>query len=120
MNSNTRMATRQIRLQQWAEIIRDRQASGMKINEYCQTHGITRDAYFYWLRKVREAALEVSGIEFVEIKEQQLPALPGPVETAPVFRAEATISAGDITISVNSDTPRRLLSSLMEVAANVK
>ena len=42
MKSNTQLATKQIRLQQWTAIIRDRQQSGMKVDEYCQSHGITR------------------------------------------------------------------------------
>lgn len=43
MKSNTQLATKQICLQQWTAIIRDRQQSGMKVDEYCQSRGITRD-----------------------------------------------------------------------------
>lgn len=117
MNSNTQLATKQIRLQQWTAIIRDRQQSGMKVDEYCQSHGITRDMYFYWLRKVKEAALDSSGVELVELKE---PKASHPSDTSSAFKTEATISAGRLTISVNSDTPKELLISLMEAATNVK
>ena len=48
MKSNTQLATKQIRLQQWTAIIRDRQQSGMKVDEYCQSHGkrCIADTYF--------------------------------------------------------------------------
>lgn len=66
---NTKLATRQIRLNEWAAIIKDCKASGQKVDIYCEQHGVSRDAYYYWLRKVKEAALAQAG--FVE-----LPALP--------------------------------------------
>ncbi len=118
--SVTRAMTKQIRIQQWTEIFKDKAASGLKVKEYCQLHGITKDAYFYWLKKVREAAIESSGIELVELKEPaSLP--PSVISGADtVFKTEATISSGNFTISVNSNTPKELLISLMEAAANVK
>ena len=118
--SVTRAMTKQIRIQQWTEIFKDKAASGLKVKEYCQLHGITKDAYFYWLKKVNEAAIESSGIELVELKEPaSLP--PSVISGADtVFKTEATISSGNFTISVNSNTPKELLISLMEAAANVK
>ena len=62
---NTKLATRQIRLNEWAVIIKDCKASGQKVDIYCEQHGLSRDAYYYWLRKVKEAALTQAG--FVEL-----------------------------------------------------
>lgn len=41
----------------------------MKIDEWCQMHGITKANYYWRLRKVREAFLEVADItpDFVEL-----------------------------------------------------
>lgn len=58
---NTKLATRQIRLNEWAAIIKDCKASGQKVDIYCEQHGLSRDAYYYWLRKVKEAALTQAG-----------------------------------------------------------
>lgn len=44
------------RLEQWTELIRDCQSSGMKVDDWCRANGVTHHAYYYWLRKVREAA----------------------------------------------------------------
>ncbi len=47
--------TQNVRLQQWTAIIQDRQASGLKVDDYCSEHNISRNAYYYWLRKVKAA-----------------------------------------------------------------
>lgn len=61
---NTKLAIRQIRLNEWAAIIKDCKASGQKVDIYCEQHGLSRNAY-YWLRKVKEVALKQAG--FVEL-----------------------------------------------------
>ena len=40
-------------------------ASGQKVDLYCEQHGLSRDTYYYWLRKVKEVALKQAG--FVEL-----------------------------------------------------
>lgn len=37
----TSLATRQIRIQQWAAIIKDRTSSGLKVDDYCELHILT-------------------------------------------------------------------------------
>lgn len=119
--NKTKLAVRQIRLGEWAEIFKDRAASNLTVDKYCESHNISVNAYYYWLRKVRESILDSQHMELVEIKEpDQTPALP-PKNPAPTFRTEAIISFGQSArIEVNSSTPKQLLFALMEVAANVK
>ena len=62
---NTKLATSQIRLKNWATIIQDRKESGLSVNDYCSQHQLSRDAYYYWLRKIKENLLVESG--FVEV-----------------------------------------------------
>ena len=56
----------QYRLEQWTKLIQDCQSSGMKIDDWCEANGVTHHAYYYWLRKVRQAACQdlptVSGV----------------------------------------------------------
>lgn len=40
---NTKLATRQIRLEEWAAIIKDCKASGQNVDIYCEQHGLSRD-----------------------------------------------------------------------------
>ena len=59
MKSETTAVAEQYRMQEWSNIIRDCQArpKGMRVAEWCSANGITRDAYYYWLRKLRAACL---------------------------------------------------------------
>lgn len=54
---NTKLATSQIRLKNWAAIIQDRKQSGLSVNDYCSQHQLSRDAYYYWLRKIKKTCL---------------------------------------------------------------
>ena len=118
--SQEQVATQQIRSSDWAQIIQNRNSSGLTISEYCSQMGISETAYYYWLRKLRRAALSSGGIELVEIKEPSSPVLPCAQPQSGGFSAEATISVGTLSISVNSNTPRELIRTLMEVAARAK
>ena len=119
MNSE-QLATQQIRSSDWAQIIQERNASGLTITEYCSQMGISETAYYYWLRKLRRAALSSTGVELVEIKESAAQALSCAKHQSHSFSAEATISVGSLLISVNRNTPRELILTLMEAAAHVK
>ena len=61
---DTQLATSQIRLQNWVAIIRDQKSSGLTIKDYCQEHDLSQNAYYYWLRKSRRAALQATDISF--------------------------------------------------------
>lgn len=112
---NTRLATNQIRLSEWTRIIKDRCQSGLKVDEYCEQHQLSRHAYYYWLRKVKEAALIHNS--FVE-----LPALPE--KTVPGttienhFIYQMTVTIGNTVLGVSESTPMELLSRVLEVVRN--
>lgn len=53
---DTRKIATEYRLTQWAKIIQARQESGLNIKQFCEAQGIKSHIYFYWQRKVREAA----------------------------------------------------------------
>lgn len=61
MNSHTSLVAQQTRLSEWAEMVRNCQnrPQGMKIEEWCQQHDITKASYYWRLRKVREALSNV-------------------------------------------------------------
>ena len=42
---------------QWAQAVQERVANGESIRAYCQRTGISRNTYFYWQRRLREAAV---------------------------------------------------------------
>ncbi len=51
----TREMAKQIRLQQWAEVMRERTQSGKTIRQWCAENGINEKRYYYWQQKLREA-----------------------------------------------------------------
>ena len=55
---NTREIAEEYRLSHWAEVMRERRESGLTIKAYCRRIGICGNTYFYWQRKLREAACE--------------------------------------------------------------
>ena len=57
------------RLQNWAQIIRERQESGLTNKEFCAQRGIPEKKYYYWLRRVREAAAEATEPQLVRLDE---------------------------------------------------
>lgn len=77
MKSQTSLVAQQTRLSEWAEQIKECQnrPQGMKIDEWCQMHGITKANYYWRLRRVREAFLEATDVtpSFVELS------IPAPV-----------------------------------------
>lgn len=61
---NIQKVTADYRLSQWMQVIREQKQSGQSIKDFCQKKGISRDAYFYWLRKIRKTTcIELSKME---------------------------------------------------------
>jgi len=53
---NIRTATRQYRLSHWASLLQEKSTSGLTVLDFCKAKGITKNAYFYWQRILRETA----------------------------------------------------------------
>ena len=43
------------RLQQWAQVVKSCNTSGLSNREFCRQHQISEKTYYYWLRRLREA-----------------------------------------------------------------
>jgi hypothetical protein len=55
---NTREIAEEYRLSHWAQITRERAESGLSIKAFCREKGFHQNRYFYWQRKLREAACQ--------------------------------------------------------------
>ena len=62
MKSQTSLVASQVRLQHWAEQIKDCQnrPEDMDVKTWCDQNGLTKANYYYRVRKVREACNSVS------------------------------------------------------------
>lgn len=126
-NIDVRSVTSDIRMKQWADIINDRINSGLKVDDYCNQHNISRHKYYYWLHKIRLAAIEDCNHTLVELSPKQLPAvqnkqLPVRAESSDVttYIPRLILEVNGITIKVSPSTSKELLMMACEVAANVK
>ena len=61
--------TERIRMQEWRRIIEDRAVSGLTIRAYCEEHNLSKNAYYYWLRKLRERVLKEQRFAEISIPE---------------------------------------------------
>lgn len=60
MSSQTTQVARSVRLSQWMEQIRDCQnrSHDVSVVDWCRSAGISKNAYYYRLKRVREGLLE--------------------------------------------------------------
>lgn len=62
-----RASVSQVRMQQWANIIRNQKESGLTIDAFCEANNISKNRFFYWQKKIRETAIQAVGNRFVEV-----------------------------------------------------
>ena len=114
---DTREIATEYRMSQWAQILRERKESGLSVRAYCKTAGIHENKYFYWQKKLREAACE--DIQKTTPKETGAAAPNGwaicEIEKAETERGTVYIEIGKSRITVTADTDRALLSKACQV-----
>ena len=122
MNSTTSLVAKQYRSNQWAEQIHDCQnrPDGMPVSDWCSLHGITKANYYYRLRQVRKACLEI-------VLEEQFPQSIVPIPQEVMVLTEEDPPASGLDISVNGfcihvteSTSAELLTRVLKVAAHAK
>ena len=98
------------RLSQWSEIIREQKQSGKNVREWCLEHGMTTNAYYYRLRRVRESAcrsIEHNSPEFAEVPIVTQSGKSGDIR---VVTAKGTIEINDASV----ETLERLLRVMLD------
>ncbi len=112
---NTQLVAKEVKFAQWNALVQECMSSGMKVKDWCLQNNVSKDAYYYWLRKVREAACDSLETRFARVPDQCMPS-----SFHSLFTAELTISVGSITINVNSSTPQHLIESTIRAVANAE
>ena len=131
MATQTSLVAQKVRLQQWAEQIRDCQSrpKGMDVETWCAQNNLTKANYYYRFRRVREVCLEqVQGTDpaaFVELPlltavSSESPRVPGTVisdGTVPVIRIRNTKG---LSAEIFSDVSPEMLRHLIEAFSHVE
>ena len=126
----TRAETRRIRLAEWKKIFEDRARTGLSIKDYCIANNISRDSYFYWQNLARIEALNQAACTLPKVVEIKSPATSNSMATVHetcILDSGASQSATVLSINyhganiqVTSDTPRELLTMVLEVMSDVE
>lgn len=91
MNEISRVKN-EYRRQQWTELIRQRQESGMTVAGFCAVNGIKAKTYYYWLGKLREEMCRQAVVA--------VPMQPEPEEISGT--AMVKLRAGDLVVEIGN------------------
>ena len=115
----------QVRLQEWMELIREHNSSGMTIREWCRVKGLSENQYYYWLRKIRKTACSAleSRSDLVPQPRDELPAF-AQINVIPDKHPDApasgiSIQVNKVSIHVGCDVPARQIAAMMKVITHV-
>ena len=117
---DTREMTKRYRLSQWAKNFQERNENGETIAGFCIRKGISKDKYYYWLRRVRMAtseqlneecskqqtALAVQGFTEVRVSEP-------PVSAGTTGSGHICIETGSCKVTAGSKYPAEVLVTIL-------
>jgi len=121
---NTNDIAKEYRLSHWAGIMADRTARGLSIKDYCEMAGLHQNVYFYWQRKLRDAACELLAKVpddptpgFTEVRMIEAPAEPETAVSGQTGQLQIEISG--IRIAADHSYPSDKLAVLLRELARV-
>jgi len=116
--------TKQVKLHQWSEIFQMRKTSGLTIAEYCRENSIQPSKYYYWLKRVRQAACAQLP---VPLSKPANPIVPvtfeeqvAPLESNACSTYAMRIQMSGVSIEFTNDATPRLIESAMQVLSHVR
>lgn len=117
--------THEIRLRQWAGIVKGCRGSGKTIKSWCEEQGVNIKSYYYWQKQVREAAChELSAYQGQAIKavsatsdlvfaELRIPEVNKAADTA------VTIRLNNAVIEIHNGAEATVIESALRVLKNI-
>lgn len=98
---------KEVKLAQWAEMVRSRNESGLTVTDWCKQNGINIKTYYYRLKRMRQAACsEIEQHDIVPVE---------PTASAETTAEKIELSVGDIKISLPDNFNENTLSRLLGV-----
>ena len=90
-----------LQLQQWAQMVTERQSAGMSVAQWCEHEKISKSVYYYRLRKVRENICEQTAVSVAEIP-------------ASANGSVMTISCGEMTVEIGNAVSVEVITAVIE------
>jgi len=120
---DTREVARNYRLSQWTQIVRECRGSGQTISTWCEDHNIDPKKYYYWLKKVREAACEAlpalssgnGSIIPVDVPAQKVDSV-----AADSPSADIVLHLGSVTMELHNNATAILIENTLRALQNVR
>jgi len=112
------------KLQQWTGLICDCKASGKTVTAWCAEQNINTKTYYYWQRRVREAACE-------QLAVQEAPSLPMvPIGDVPEFAeyrqpnlkeagSAITLHISGAIVEIHNDADADVIASTLNALKNI-
>lgn len=119
---NTKDMTTNYRLAHWAQVMRERRESGLTVKAFCREAGFRENMYYYWQRRLREAACEQvvqnSPVAcFTEVRLEPAPAKPALPEPADRQSGRLCIEISGMRLTADGDYPPEQLARLLRELA---
>ena len=127
--SKTSLVACQYRLCEWASMIREcnQRPVGMSVDEWCNSHSITKANSYYRMKQVRKACLEAipkepaeQSVVPAELMTMEIPADAIQIQSGQSVSASLEIKVNDITLCVTELTSSELLTKVLQVIRDVK
>jgi transposase-like protein len=112
----TRKIAAEYRLAHWAGVMRERNERGASVRVFCKDKGIHENTYYYWQRRLREAAytgMAGTGLAPSGFAEVELVGEPASSLQAPAKESKISISVSDIQITAGSGYPAEKLAAVL-------
>ena len=71
MNANKRI--HDTKFATWASLIQKQAESGLPVKQWCDENGVTKNAYYYWKRLIKERANNIRVYDYLELLLTELP-----------------------------------------------
>lgn len=110
----TKEVTNQYRLAKWSELMKERTELGLSIRAYCAMKGFAENTYFYWQRRLRDAARKELAEQSSHIETGLVPG--GWMRASPAkntqVEAAVTIEINGCRVAVTAETNPELLAKV--------
>ena len=121
---NTREVTRHYRLSKWAQLIQECHRSGKTIAQWCDENNINQRQYYYWLKRVREAACNA----LPALNAQSNPFVPVEVDLKEnkshsedqTYVPEITLRIGTVTMEIHNNASMSLIETTLRAIQNAR
>ena len=118
---DTRKMAMEIRLNHWAQAMHERRTSGLSIRRWCRENGVGEKTYYYWQRKLREAACrELQPPEPESVETSLVPSGWAVCEPADKAKSDMLlIEIGKCRVNVTGETAPELLATVCRALASI-